>query len=99
MNANAIIQKLEFNNDVIGAAINDGILYLYNDKLLYMINATNGELVQNLFVIDNYRGFYTSNNIRYMQTDVELSAVKPNGSILSHLHLNFRTIAFGCLLS
>ncbi|HEY3422332.1 MAG TPA: hypothetical protein VGK13_04170 [Methanocellaceae archaeon] len=59
---NKTIQSLKFNNDIIGAAIDDGVLYIFNDKIGYIIDTDDGEFVKKIFTIDNYRGIYTSNN-------------------------------------
>ncbi len=44
---NKIIQTMKFNNDVISATIEDGILYIYNDKLGELIDAHTGEPEKN----------------------------------------------------
>jgi hypothetical protein len=95
---NQIIESMKFNNDIIGAAISNGVLYMFNDKILYNINARNGESVKNVIETDNYRGLYTSNNASYLQTTLEISALNANGSVLSHLKLSLRSIAFGCFI-
>lgn len=96
---NNVIQSLKFNNDIIGAAIDDGVLYIFNDKIGYFIDTDDGELVKNIFTIDNYRGIYTSNDHTYMQTTLEISALNIDGSVLSHRQMNMSCIAYGCLLS
>jgi hypothetical protein len=97
--SNKVIQSLQFNNDIIGAAIDDGVLYIFNDKIGYFIDVDNGESVKNLFTIDNYRGIYKSNNYTYMQTTFEISALHIDGSVLSHRTMNMSCIAYGCLIS
>lgn len=94
-----IIQSLSFDNDIIAAVIDDGTLYIYNDKILYTINTGNGEFVKDIFKIDNYRGVYTRNHDMYMQTNLEISALGTDGSVLSHGQWNLTCIAYGCLIS
>jgi hypothetical protein len=96
---NKVIQSLKFNNDIIGAAIDDGVFYIFNDKIGYFIDTDDGELVKNIFTIDNYRGIYTSNDHMYMQTTLEISALNTDGSVLSHRRMNMSCIAYGCLIS
>ena len=96
---NKIIRSLYFNNDIIAAVIDDGTLYIYNDKILYSIDTDTGEYVKNMFTIDNYRGIYKSGNNTYMQTTAEISALGTGGSVLSHRQLNLRCIAYGCFVS
>lgn len=96
---NKIIQSLKFNNDIIGAAIDDGVLYIFNDKMGYIIDTDNGEFVKKIFTIDNYRGIYTYNNNTYMQTTLEISALNADWGVLSHRQMNMSCIAYGCLIS
>ncbi len=97
--SNKIIQSLQFNNDIIGAAIDDGVLYIFNDKIGYIIDTDDGEFVKKIFSIDNYRGIYISNNNTYMQTTLEISVLNNDGSVLSHRQMNMSCIAYGCLIS
>jgi hypothetical protein len=96
---NKIIRSLQFNNDIIGAAIDDGVLYIFNDKIGYIIDTDDGEFVKKIFTIDNYRGIYTSDNNTYMQTTLEISALNADGSVLSHRRMNMSCITYGCLIS
>ena len=93
---NESIMTMKFNNDVIGAGISDGTLYLFNDRLGYFIDTANGQYVRNVIKTDNYRGLYTSGNTTYMQTNMELSAVNVNGSVISHMILHFASLVYGC---
>jgi len=97
--SNQIVRSLTFSNDIIDATINDGSLYLFNDKLGYFLNATTGELLPFLVKADNYRGLYTSGDPRWLQTSFEMSAIRSDGSLISHLKLHFTNIAFGCFFS
>ena len=93
---NESIMNMKFNNDVIGAGISDGTLYLFNDRLGYFIDTANGQYVRNVIETDNYRGLYASGNTTYMQTNMELSAVNVNGSVISHMILHFASLVYGC---
>jgi hypothetical protein len=93
---NQVITTMKFGNDILAATISNGVLYQFNNKLGYMINARNGEPVRNVIETDNYRGLYSSNGVTFIQTNVEFSALNVNGSVLSHVKLNFNSIVFGC---
>ena len=95
---NKVIRSMYFNNDIIGAAIDDGTLYLFNDKIGYTIDTQTGGYVNDLIRIDNYRGIYTSGNNTYVQTTLEISEINEDGSV-SHRRMDMRVIAYGCLLS
>ncbi len=53
---NRILRRLNFADDTIIATIDSGIVYLYNDKLGYFIDARTGAPAKNFLVIDNYGG-------------------------------------------
>jgi hypothetical protein len=95
---NAILRTFTFGNDIVDAGITDGMLFLYNDKIGYFLDADTGEDTHFLFTIDNYRGLYTSGNARYIQTNLEISGIRPDGEVVSHLRTDMKSIAFGCLI-
>jgi hypothetical protein len=95
---NKILQTFKFNNDIVNAGIYDGTLYLFNDKIGYILNASTGEYMHHIFTIDNYRGLYTLNGTQYLQTTLEISGLKSDGSIVSHRRVDMKSIAFGCLI-
>jgi len=97
-NDNKILQTLTFNNDIVNAGIYDDTLYLFNDKIGYILNANTGEYVQHIFTIDNYRGLYILNGTKYLQTNLEISGLKSDGSIVSHRRVDMKSIALGCLI-
>jgi uncharacterized membrane protein YbaN (DUF454 family) len=97
--SNKNIRSLNFNNDIIGAAIDQGTLYIFNDKIGYFINTENGEFVKTIVRLDNYRGIFTSNNNTYMQTTLETSALNADGSVVSHRRMYMNCTAFGCFIS
>ncbi len=91
----AILRVLQFNNDLVSAGIDNGVLYLFNDKILYVFNTSTGEPVQGIIKVDNYRGVYIDDGGTYLQTTFEVSAINRDWSIVSHLKMKFRCIAFG----
>jgi hypothetical protein len=95
---NTILHSFTFGNDIVDAGIADGMLFLYNDKIGYFLNVDTGEDAHFLFTVDNYRGLYTSGNARYIQTNLEISGIKSDSEIVSHLKMNMKSIVFGCLI-
>jgi hypothetical protein len=105
---NNIIQSMRFNNDVISAAIDEGIVYIYNDKLGYLVDARTGEFEENFLLIDNYGGLTetdrpiisrASSGHWYMETTAVISSWNVDGSVKSRPHLTFNGIALGCFIS
>lgn len=95
---NKILQTFRFDNDIVNAGIYDGTLYLFNDKIGYTLNTSTGDYVHHIFTIDNYRGVYKLNNTQYLQTNLEISELKSNGSIISHRRVDMKSIVLGCLI-
>jgi hypothetical protein len=97
--SNKVIRSLNFNNDIIAAAIDQGTLNIFNDKIGYYINTENGEFVKTIVRLDNYRGLFTSDNNTYMQTTFETSVLNADGSVGSHRRMYMNCTAFGCFIS
>jgi hypothetical protein len=93
-----VVRQLRFENDIVAGAIDGGVLYLFNDKLGYMIDARTGRPSKNLIETDNYRGFYSAAGRRYRQTSLEISALRLDGPPVAHLRLSLHGLAFGCVL-
>jgi hypothetical protein len=103
-----IIQRLRFNNDIISATIEDGVLYIYNDKLGYLLDAHTGEFENDFLLIDNYGGLSesdrpiisrASDGHWYMETTAVISSWKIDGTVRSRPNLTFNGIALGCFIS
>ena len=103
-----IIQRLGFNNDVISATIQDGVLYIYNDKLGYLLDARTGEFEEDFLLIDNYGGLSesdrpiisrASDGHWYLETTAVISSWKIDGTVRSRPYLTFNGIALGCYVS
>ncbi len=105
---NKIIQTMTFKNDVISATIDEDTLYIYNDKLGYLIGARTGELEKNLLLMDNYGGLSesdrpiisrASSGHWYMETTAVISSWNVDGTVKSRPHLTLNGIARGCFVS
>jgi hypothetical protein len=91
-----VIGSLHIESDAVVAAISDGVVYLFDDKLGHILDASSGAPVQKLIESDNYRGLYTSAGVRYLQTDAEFIVLGASGSIFTHRHVDFAAIAYRC---
>lgn len=103
-----IIQTMRFGNDVVSATIDEGILYIYNDKLGYLLDAHTGEFEEDFLLIDNYGGLSetdrpilsrASSGHWYMETTAVISSWNVDGNVRSRPHLTFNGIALGCFIS
>jgi hypothetical protein len=107
-NDNHILQSMKFNNDVISAAIGEGTVYIFNDKLGYLVDAHTGEFEETFLIIDNYGGLTQSDRPLvsrassgnwYMETTAVISSWNIDGTVVSRPHLTFNGIALGCFIS
>lgn len=105
---NSIILAMHFDNDSISAAIVEGTLYIYNDKLGFFIDARTGRREQHVFLIDNYGGLSmtdrpfmmgASDGHCYMETTAVISSWNVDGTVVSHRRVTFNSIASGCFIS
>ena len=105
---NQILQSLRFSNDVISAALDEDTVYIYNDKLGYLIDARSGEFEENFLLIDNYGGLSetdrpiisrASSGHWYFETTAVISSWHVDGTVKSRPHLTFNGIARGCFIS
>jgi hypothetical protein len=106
--SNKVLQRMQFGNDILSAAIADGIVYIYNDKLGYLIDAHTGEFQETILIIDNYGGLTqtdrpfisrASDGHWYMETTAVISSWNIDGTVKSRPHLTFNGIALGCFIS
>ncbi len=90
-----VVERIGIASGAVVATIRDGVVYLFDDKIGYMIDASTGERVHRLIETDNYRGLYSSGAGRYLQMDAEIATVFGR-SLFSYQHLDFAGIASGC---
>ncbi len=91
-----VVGSVPLASDVVVAAIDAGVVYLFDDKIGYWIRASDGELVRDFFESDNYRGQYTAAGVRHLQTSAEITTINLDGRLFGHLELAFEGIAYGC---
>jgi hypothetical protein len=104
----AVLQRMPFNNDVVMASVDGGTVYVYNDKLGYLLDERTGEFVHNILLIDNYGGLtgadkpiigQGSSGSWYFETTAVLSNWRTDGSVRSRPHLTMNGIALGCYVA
>jgi hypothetical protein len=102
---NAALTQMAFNNDVVIASIDAGTVYVYNDKLGYLIDESTGERQKNILLIDNYGGLsetdrpiigHSSSGNWYLETTAVVSSWGTDGTVKSRPHLTMNGIARGC---
>jgi len=105
---NRILRRMDFPDDTIIAAIDSGIVYLYNDKLGYLINARTGAPEKTFLKIDNYGGLSASDRPvlqgaperrRYLETTAVISSWSTDGTVRSRSRLTMNGIAYNCFVN
>jgi hypothetical protein len=105
---NRILWSDRFGNDIISAALSDGVLYIYNDKLGYWLDERTGVPVHNFFTIDNYGGLSATDRPIiaaraptgrwYLETTGVISMWRADGTVLPLRHVTFNSTAFNCFI-
>lgn len=106
---NHILWNAHFANDIIAAEIDDGTLYIYNDKLGFWIDLRTGLPERKILTIDNYGGISQSDRPViasaastgrwYMETSATISSWNQDGSVVPRRRLIFNATAFNCYIS
>jgi hypothetical protein len=105
---NTILALMLFPNDIVIAAIHEGTVYVYNDKLGYLLNERTGAREDNLLLIDNYGGLtetdrpiigHSSSGHWYFETAAVVSSWNSDGTVQSRPHLQMNGIARGCYVA
>ena len=94
-----VIASLPIASRTVDAGIADGIVYLFDDKIGFLLDATTGAPLPRLFESDNYRGLYTAGGVEYVQTSIEATAVGLGGRPFMTQTLPFSAVVDGCLLA
>lgn len=105
---NRTLWRRDFADNTIVAVVDSGIVYLYNDKLGYVIDARTGEPVKKFLLIDNYGGLSdterpvlpgTSGKRRYLETTAVISSWSTDGTVRSRSRLTMNGIAYNCYVN
>ena len=105
---NRILRRMDFADDTIIATIDSGIVYLYHDKMGYLINARTGAPEETFLKIDNYGGLSgsdrpvlagASEGRRYLETSAVISSWSTDGTVRSRHHLTMNALAYNCFVN
>jgi hypothetical protein len=105
---NRTLRRMDFPDDTISAAIDSGIVCLYNDKLGYLINARNGAPEETFLKIDNYGGLSANDRPvlpgapggrRYLETTAVISSWTTGGTVRSRSRLTMNAVAYNCFVN
>lgn len=103
-----ILRRMDFPDDTIMATIDSGIVYLFNDKRGYLINARTGEPEETFLKIDNYGGLSASNRPvlpgapegrRFLETSAVISSWSTDGTVRSRIRLTMNALAYNCYVN
>ncbi len=104
---NRVLRSMMFPDDTVIATIDSGIVYLYNDKLGYRINAQTGVSEKTILLIDNYGGLSASDRPvlagasdgrRYLETTAVISSWSTDGTVRSRPRFTMNGIAYNCFV-
>ncbi|HET7815330.1 MAG TPA: hypothetical protein VFL13_13270 [Candidatus Baltobacteraceae bacterium] len=102
-----VLWRKTYGNDLISAAIADGILYIYNDKLADWIDVRTGLPVPMVMTVDNFGGLSSTNlpvlphretGRWYMETGAVISSWRRQGGLDLHRRVWFNSTAFNCFV-
>jgi len=105
---NRTLRRLDFPDDTIIATIDNGRVYLYNDKRGYVLNARTGAPEKTFLKIDNYGGLSASENPvfsgatdgrRYLETTAVISSWSTDGTVRSRSRLTMNAVAYNCFVN
>lgn len=105
---NSIVNRMDFNDDIISASFDESTLYLFNDKIGYFIDIRTGEPENSFVTMDNYGGLSesdrpilmaaNSSGEWHLETSAVITSWHTDGSVKSRRHLTFDGIALGCFV-
>jgi hypothetical protein len=105
---NRTLRRMDFPDDTIIATVDSGIVYLYNDKLGYILDARTGGPVARFLVIDNYGGLSAgdrpvlagaSEGRRYLETSAVISSWNMDGTVRSRPRFAMNAVAYNCFIN
>ncbi len=105
---NRTLWRRDFADNTIVAAIDSGIVCLYNDKLGYVIDARTGAPVKKFLLIDNYGGLSDTERPvlagsfgarRYLETTAVISSWSTDGTVRLRSRLTMNGIAYNCFVN
>jgi hypothetical protein len=91
-----ILWEVPLHSEAVVAAIDDGIVFLWDDKIGYIVSASTGEPLGAVVRSDNYRGIFQAPDGRRLQLDAEVTAIGLAGAIVSHRSIALAGVVDGC---
>jgi hypothetical protein len=91
-----VLWETTLASDVVVAAFDGGLVFVWDDKLGYAIDAATGDPLGALVRSDNYRGTFMIGDSRHLQLDAEVTSIGLGGSIFSHQAFNLAGVVDGC---
>lgn len=92
-----VLWQTRLASEAVVAAFDDGIVFLWDDKIGYAVSASSGHPLGALVRSDDYRGIFTVGGSRRLQLDAEVSAIGLSGAIFSYHAFPLAGIVDGCL--
>ncbi len=105
---NRTLRRLDFPDETIIETIDGGIVYLYNDKIGYFLDARTGAPEKKFLLIDNYGGLSDSDRPflpgafgerRFLETSAVISSWSVDGTVRSRSRLTMNGIANNCFVN
>lgn len=102
-----VLWRKTYENDLVSAAIDGGVLYIYNDKLADWIDVRTGLPVPMVMTVDNFGGLSSTNlpvlphretGRWYMETSAVISSWRRSGGLDLHRRVWFNSTAFNCFV-
>ena len=94
-----VVFSLPIASRAVAAGIGDGLAFVFDDKIGYILGARTGQPVPRLFTVDNYRGLYMAGGLEHVQTTIEIAVLGAAGRPLEVYTLPFGAMVDGCLVA
>jgi len=94
-----VIARLPIESRTVDAAVADGIVLLFDDKIGFLLDAQTGAPLPRLFESDNYRGQFTDGGVEHVQTSIEVTAVGLGGRPFYTMATSMGVVVDACLLT
>jgi hypothetical protein len=91
--------SLPLASRAVAAGVGDGLAFVFDDKIGYVLAAATGEPVARLLTVDNYRGLYIADGLEHIQTSLDIAILGAADRPLAVRSLPFGAIVDGCLVA
>jgi hypothetical protein len=95
----SVAARLRIASRTVDAGIADGVVYLFDDKIGFTLDAATGTPLPRIFESDNYRGLFSTGGVEYVQTSIEVTAIGMGGRPFYRSTLPFGVVVDGCLIA